>query len=86
MIKYMAVAVAVTVSGGVTVPVAVPVGVRVAGLTKRFFNHIQKRFLNQCLGLCRYAPLRVTSFNVFHGYDNRYNLQVLKSKVRFNFL
>ena len=33
----MAVAVAVAVSGGVAVPVAVPV----AGLTKRFFNHIQ---------------------------------------------
>ena len=41
MIKYMAVAVAVDVSGGVAVPVAVPV----AGLTKRFLNHIQKDFL-----------------------------------------
>ena len=41
MIKYMAVAIAVAVSGGVAVPVAVPV----AGLTKRFFNHIQKDFL-----------------------------------------
>ena len=49
----MAVAVAVAVSGGVAVPVAVPVAVHVAGLTKRFFNHIQKRFLNQCLGLMR---------------------------------
>ena len=39
----MAVAVAVAVSGGVAVPVA--------GLTKRFFYHIQKRFLSQCLGL-----------------------------------
>ena len=45
MIKYMAVAVAVAVSGGVAVPVAVPVAVLVAGLTKRFFNHIQKDFL-----------------------------------------
>ena len=36
MIKYMAVAVAV--SGGETVAVAVPL----AGLTKRFFNPIQK--------------------------------------------
>ena len=47
MVKYMAVAVAVAVavSGGGAVAVAV------AGLTKRFFNHIQKRFLNQCLGL-----------------------------------
>ena len=38
MIKDMAVAVAVAVSGGVAVPVTVPV----AGLTKRFFNRIQK--------------------------------------------
>ena len=30
-------------------------------------------------------PLRVPNFAGFHGYDNRYNLQVLKSKVRFNF-
>ena len=44
----MAVVVAVAVSGGVAVPVAVPV----AGLTKRFFNH-PKRFLNQCLGVTR---------------------------------
>ena len=38
MVKYMtvAVAVAVAVSGGGAVAVAV------AGLTKRFFNHIQK--------------------------------------------
>ena len=41
MVKYMAVAfaVAVAVSGGGAVAVAV------AGLTKRFFNHIQKDFL-----------------------------------------
>ena len=37
----MAVAVAVAVSGGVAVTVAVPW----AGLTKRFFNHTQKDFL-----------------------------------------
>ena len=37
MVKYMAVAVAVAVSGGGAVAVA--------GLTKRFFNHIQKDFL-----------------------------------------
>ena len=47
MIKYMAVAIAVAVSGGVAVPdseaVAVPVAVPVAGLTQRFFN--QKDFL-----------------------------------------
>ena len=52
----MAVAVAVAVSGGVAVPVAVPVAEPVAGLTKRFFNHIQKGFLNQCLGLTIFVP------------------------------
>ena len=43
MVKYraVAVAVAVAVSGGGAVAVAVAV----AGLTKRFFNHIQKDFL-----------------------------------------
>ena len=43
MVKYMAVAVAVAVavSGGGAVAVAVPM----AGLTKRFFDHIQKDFL-----------------------------------------
>ena len=47
MIKYMAVAVAVAVavSGGGAVAVAVEVAVAVAGLTKRFFNQIQKDFL-----------------------------------------
>ena len=42
MVKYMAVAVAVAVavSGGGAVAVAVPM----AGLTKRFFDHIQKDF------------------------------------------
>ena len=43
MAVAVAVAVGVAVSGGVAVPVA--------GLTKGSFNHIQKRFLNQCLGL-----------------------------------
>ena len=44
MVKYraVAVAVAVAVSGGGAVAVAVAVAV--AGLTKRFFNHIQKDF------------------------------------------
>ena len=53
MIKYMAVAVAVAVSGGVDVPVAVLVAVPVAGLTKRFFNHIQKDFLINVWGYRR---------------------------------
>ena len=43
MIKYMAVAVAVALSGGVAVPVAVLVAVPVAGITKRLLN--QKDFL-----------------------------------------
>ena len=47
----MAVAVAVAVSGGVAVPVAVPV----AGLTKRFFNHIQKDFLINFWGYSKHA-------------------------------
>ena len=41
MIKYTAVAVAVAV----VVAVAAAVAVAMAGLTKRFFNHIQKDFL-----------------------------------------
>ena len=48
----MAVAVAVAVRGGGAVAVPVPL----AGLTKRFFNRIQKRFLNQCLGLATEQP------------------------------
>ena len=40
----VAVAVAVAVSGGGAVAVAVAV----AGLTKRFFNHIQKDFSIKC--------------------------------------
>ena len=45
MVKYraVAVAVAVAVSGGGAVAVAVPVPV--AGLTQRFFHHIQTDFL-----------------------------------------
>ena len=49
MMKYKAVAVAVT--GGEAVAVAVPV----AGLTKRLFNHIQKDFLINVWG---YGPPR----------------------------
>ena len=45
----VAVAVAVAVSGGGAVAVAVAV----AGLTKRFFNHIQKDFLINVWGYCR---------------------------------
>ena len=51
----MAVAVAVAVSGGgavaVAVAFAVAVAVAVAGLTKRFFNHIQKDFLINVWGI-----------------------------------
>ena len=50
MVKYMAVAVAVDVGGGGAVAVAVAV----AGLTKRFFNHIQKKILINVWGYRRY--------------------------------
>ena len=45
-------AVAVAVSGGEAVAVAVPV----AGLTKRIFNHIQKDFLINVWGQCDRFP------------------------------
>ena len=58
MVKYraVAVAVAVAVSGGGAVAVAVAV----AGLTKRFFNHIQKDFLINDLN----QDVRISIFNV----------------------
>ena len=49
----VAVAVAVAVSGGGAVAVAVPV----AGLTKRFFNHIQKDFLINVWGYPVLTPM-----------------------------
>ena len=49
----VAVAVAVAVSGGGGGAVAVAVAVAVAGLTKRFFNHIQKDFLINVWGYRR---------------------------------
>ena len=52
----VAVAVAVAVSGGGAVAVAVAV----AGLTKRFFNHIQKDFLINVLN----QDVRISIFNV----------------------
>ena len=45
MVKYRAVAVAVAVA--VSGSGAVAVAVAVAGLTKNFFNHIQKDFLQR---------------------------------------
>ena len=54
----MAVAVAVAVSGGGAVALAVPV----AGLTKIFFNHIQKDFLINVWGY--------TVSVYFHGSSN----------------
>ena len=56
MVKYRAVAVAVAVSGGGAVAVAGAV----AGLTKRFFNHIQKDFLINVLN----QDVRISIFNV----------------------
>ena len=65
MVKYRAVAVAVAVSGGGAVAVAVAV----AGLTKRFFNHIQKDFLINVLN----QDVRISIFNVirtkWQGYE-----------------
>ena len=58
MIKYMAVAVAVAVGGGGAVAVAAPI----AGLTKRFFNHIQKDFLINVWG---YIKIKKNVFFVF---------------------
>ena len=57
----VAVAVAVAVSGGGAVAVAVAVAV--AGLTKRFFNHIQKDFLIKCLTYGVGACLRNGNFS-----------------------
>ena len=54
MIKYMAVAVAVAVSRIGAVAVAV------AGITKRFFNHIQTDFLINDLN----QDVRISIFNV----------------------
>ena len=45
MAKYMAVAVAVAMAVSESGAATVAVAVAVAGLTKRFFNHIQKDFL-----------------------------------------
>ena len=63
MIKYMdvAVAVAAAVSGGGAVAVAVPV----AGLTKRFFNHIRKDFLINIWGYCHLCGLTIVCKNVY---------------------
>ena len=54
----VAVAVAVAVSGGGAVAVAVAV----AGLTKRFFNHIQKDFLINVWGYFRSAVASIKAF------------------------
>ena len=64
MIKYMTVAVAVAVSGGVAVPVPVPVPV--AGLTKRFLNHIQKDFLINDWGYLRFFLLFLIYPSLIH--------------------
>ena len=64
MIKYMAVAVAV--SGGVAVPLAVPVAVPVAGLTKRFLNHIQKDFLINVWGIILHSRMMCRMMRTYH--------------------
>ena len=67
MVKYMAVAVAVAVavSGGGAVAVA--------GLTKRFFNHIQKDFLiNVWVYIASAHTLHIVIKNMIHNkrYEN----------------
>ena len=57
MVKYMAVAVAVAVAVSGGGAVAVAVAVAVAGLTKRFFNHIQKDFLINVWGYPVLTPM-----------------------------
>ena len=58
MIKYMAVAVAVAV--------VVSGGGAVAGLTKRFFNHIQKDFLINDWGYLRFFLLFLIYPSLIH--------------------
>ena len=67
----VAVAVAVAVSGGGAVAVAV------AGLTKRFFNHIQKDFLINDLN----QDVRISIFNVIRtkmlGYNGESDVKII---------
>ena len=65
MVKYraVAVAVAVAVSGGGAVAMAV------AGLTKRFFNHIQKDFLINVWG---YRSHFLKIFYRSHSLKNKF--------------
>ena len=60
MVKYMAVAVAVAVavSGGGAVAVA--------GLTKRFFNHIQKDFLINVWGIILHSRMMCRMMRTYH--------------------
>ena len=64
----VAVAVAVAVSGGGAVAVAV------AGLTKRFFNHIQKDFLIDVWGYPQIQDFWILFF-FFRRSSNRLRLQ-----------
>ena len=63
----VAVAVAVAVSGGGAVAVAVAV----AGLTKRFFNHIQKDFLINVWGYADYAKQDRMHFSQGEEHEKR---------------
>ena len=58
----VAVAVAVAVSGGGAVAVAVAV----AGLTKRFFNHIQKDFLINVWGIILHSRMMCRMMRTYH--------------------
>ena len=69
------VAVAVAVSGGGAVAVAVAV----AGLTKKFFNHIQKDFLINVWGFVlqsRYPCNRGTHLRVVKGISKQMSAQM----------
>ena len=78
----MAVAVTVAVSGGGAVAVAV------AGLTKRFFNHIQKDFLINVWGynVCDVAQcLLVYIFRVLsHAFHHMVSVHVLVAHLSYD--
>ena len=70
----VAVAVAVAVSGGGAVAVAVAV----AGLTKRFFNHIQKDFLINDLN----QDVRISIFNAIRTkWQGLYDIMQIRLHV-----
>ena len=73
MVKYMAVAVAVAVA----VSGAGAVAVAVAGLTKRFFNHIQKDFLINAW-VYRHSPFTKNGSTVHPKNKNKKTIRDVK--------